>query len=185
MDTREEQPESHAAEGRLQLEVKVGQTAFSASGDGELVLRAFGDFQEHLRQLPDQLAASPAEEPERVTETETPAAPAPRTEPEKPTTETHDDQLPVFLKRRPNLKTNAQIAAGIAVWGNRYRNQEEFTSDDMETFWRGSGHRVPSNVPRDMGTAAKEGWLQRVSSGKYAPTAYGERFVDEQVKEED
>jgi hypothetical protein len=86
--------------------------------------------------------------------------------------------LPVFLKAHP-VRTNPQAVVAMAVWARRYRGAEQFDANSLLAVWRDSGRKLPGNLGRDIGAAAKEGWLERLERGNYSVTSYGERFVDE------
>jgi hypothetical protein len=67
-----------------------------------------------------------------------------------------------MMKRRPALIAPASWAA-----------------DSLKAHWRMSKRRVPGNIARDMGTAASEGWLERLDAkGQYSVTSYGESHFD-------
>lgn len=182
MSENEQASGSDASRDRLTLDIEVGPARFSASGQGELVLRAYDNFQKHLAEAAPALEIGndePEDAKEQLADSDGTAVKTTRKE------DSDDEELlPIFLKNRPGLKNNAQIAAGIAVWASRYKDKDEFTTDDMEEYWARSKHKVPSNIPRDMGNATKEGWLRKVSTGTYATTTYGERYVDEVAREE-
>jgi len=50
----------------------------------------------------------------------------------------------------------------------------------MKALWRDSKKKVPTNISRDLGSAATEGWLERLATGagSYGLTSYGEAHFD-------
>jgi hypothetical protein len=153
--------------------VTYGDASFSAEGGADMVLRAFAAFKETVRIPRGEGAAQGKASATRV------EAPAERVESPvdegKPTA--GDLPLPVFLDNH-RLTTNAHVALGITGWASRVRNESEMTVDSIAKYWRTSGRKTPGNLSRDLSTAAKEGWIERRSQGKYAITSYGERSLD-------
>lgn len=193
-DSRTDDSLKSATPGMLKLEVAFGSAHFSSSGDGELVLRAFEEFKKQLANTPTvqqnhigvQEARGTRDDQTVFSGLSGEASPAGSTGTEHTTVAATvaAEPLPLFLNKR-NLKGNAEIAAGIAVWASTYKRQSELDTETFQNYWRLSGRKTPSNIPRDVKTAAKEGWLEQLGSRKYILTSYGERFVNERVEEPD
>ena len=164
----------------LELEVSIGSATFAASGHGELVINAFADFQSLLRELPDLLQNFPSaplvEQSPPIENVETRAGTVQGDLHNK--SNESDEPLPIFLRKRPGIKTNASVAAGIVVWSKRHRGIEELSIDEVKNWWSQSGRKPAGNLRRDLGKATTEGWLRRLESGAYAPTVYGENYLD-------
>lgn len=170
--------QQNAVEGAsdLDLDVSVGAYSFSAHGRAEMVLDAFGQFQTIIS---DPAVSAPSSTPRA----------------EEPSGESHDaDQdedrekagdervpLPVFLKSKILPRGNHVVALGIAVWAKRHSGVDELDVDTAKGYWRDSGRKVPANVSRDLGTAASEGWLERLTNprGSFRLTGFGETYFDE------
>ena len=161
------------------LDVAVGQANFSASGESDDVLRAFEDFQELIKrpvelQFPEDNKGTTEvgrdeERPTTVSEVEQANA---LTEEKVP--------LRVFLDSKKLPRGNAIIGLGITIWAKRYENVQEIDVDIVKTYWRDSGRKIPANISRDLGTAATEGWLERLpTKGQFSATSYGEKHFDE------
>lgn len=164
------------------LDVTIGRASFSAAGDSAEVLKAFGDFQELIKkpaeiQLPDGIADDDADQGNShgngggstATATETNAKGAEEKVP-----------LRVFLDSKKLPRGNSVIGLGIAIWAKRYANVNEIDADSAKSYWRDSGRKIPSNINRDLGSAATEGWLERLpTKGQFSATSYGEKFFDD------
>jgi hypothetical protein len=168
----------HEPSAPFRLEVTLqGRGSFSASGNGELVLRAFDQFREEVKasatSSSDVSADTTAAPDDTVADTvsngatTTPAG-ASRTAPGVP--------LPVYVREKAP-KNNAEAVAVIAVHSKQYRGTEEFTNKSMGDLWRGSGRKAAGNLARDIDTAVKSGWLHRQGRGAFVTTEYGEQFV--------
>lgn len=160
----------------LSLNVTLGRATFKARGDAAAVLGAFGSFQEFY-------AAQDATVDEGEPVEEFSGDGSAQQETTLPSAERNaGDSVPlsVFLAKKKLPRGNAIIALGIAVWARRYKGEEVFTADTMKAFWRDSKKKVPSNIPRDLGSAASEGWLERLATGagNYGLTSYGEAHFD-------
>jgi hypothetical protein len=171
------------AAGALALTVELGKARFHAEGKGALVLDAFQNFRDFYGDHAQVGAADASGAEEDVLQdgdgsTGTAAA----TPAEKKRTPPSGDAVPlsVFLDSKKLPRGNAAIALGIAVWAKRYRSEETVDADTMKAHWRISKRKVPANIGRDLGTAASEGWLERLPAlGKYSVTGYGEKAFDD------
>lgn len=159
----------------LRLEITTNGASFSASGDGDLVLRAFAEFDAKVLRGGTQPVAQARPTAESQAASVAPAAEtAQRPEPVP---------VPVFLDRYKKLKSNPQIAAGIVLWAREHRGQDSIDIDSIKQFWKDTRHKLPANLPRDVSAAAKEGWITREANGQFSITGHGERFVREQAED--
>jgi hypothetical protein len=171
--TTDGSPEAQAGSPpAFSLRVSYGPASFEAAGPGELVLQAFAEFKDHVKPV---AAPTPTTEADSATEGN-------GSKPDEKSDVTsgggsNSEPLPVFMDQF-DLKGNAQTALAVAVWAKHSRNETELDPDGLKEYWRTSRHKVPANVGRDVGVAAKEGWLERLSHGKYTVTSYGERTLD-------
>lgn len=169
------------ADSPLTLDVSVGRSSFSASGLSTHVLEAFSDFQNLIRTpMPPDLVRQ-GDEPE-------PAWKEDQRDDARSTTNQLSDApdpgmrvpLRVFLDAKELPRGNAAVALGIAVWAKRYDNASAIDADTAKVYWRDSGRKIPANIGRDLGTAASEGWLERLATrGQFSVTSYGEKHFDE------
>lgn len=169
--------------GALVLTVELGKARFQAEGAGSLVLDAFQSFRDFYGEYAPLDAAETggageAAQPEGSGSTdqavETPA--------DMKETPPAGDSVPlsVFLDGKKLPRGNAAIALGIAVWAKRYRSEDTVDAETIKAHWRISKRKVPANIGRDLGTAASEGWLERLPAlGKYSVTGYGEKAFDD------
>lgn len=178
---------SHAqastAAGALALTVELGKARFHAEGAGSLVLDAFQHFRDFYGEHPplgasEATGASKEAQPDeggsigQTAETASEPQPTPRSGDAVP--------LSVFLDAKKLPRGNAAIALGIAVWSKRYRSEDTVDAETVKAHWRISKRKVPANIGRDLGTAASEGWLERLPAlGKYSVTGYGEKAFDD------
>jgi hypothetical protein len=163
------------AQGGFKLEVTLhGRGSFAASGDGDLVLRAFEQFREEV-QGPATSSPEPAANTTKGTEADEPA-PAAGAAASAPKPGAPSVPLPVFLREKAP-KNNAEAVAVIAVHTKQSQGTEEFTNKSMGELWRGSGRKAAGNLARDIDTAVKSGWLHRQGRGTVVTTEYGEQFV--------
>lgn len=161
----------------LSLRINFGRASFKANGDAAAVLGAFDAFQAfHAAQPPSADESQPDK-----TNHEPPSSSSPeQAQPEPTSSASGLVPLSVFLSQKQLPRGNAIIALGIAVWAKRYKGEDVFTADTMKAFWRDSKKKVPANIARDLGTAASEGWLERLTTGagNYGLTSYGESHFD-------
>jgi hypothetical protein len=157
------------------LDVTLGQASFSASGSSQDVLTAFADFQE-LIAAPSQTSqdgfndnGSNANGREQF----------PLVHPLS-SDEEQEEKVPlrVFLDSKVLPRGNSVIALGLATWAKRYNDTDQVDAETMKQLWRVSGKKIPTNIPRDLNTAASEGWLERRGKGSFSVTSYGERHFD-------
>jgi hypothetical protein len=183
----ESQVDSSSDDSRLRLEVRVGSALFQAHGDGPVVLEAFAAFRDFYEgsALADESSADRGEGAK-------PDAEGQAAESSVNGTTSKDDKaldagatgtsvpLPVFLGGKKLPRGNHAIALGIAVWAKRYKDEQVITPDSVKAHWRNSGRKIPANIPRDLGSAASEGWLERLAgtTGNYSLTTYGETQFD-------
>ncbi|MBP1137337.1 hypothetical protein JOE31_003569 [Arthrobacter sp. PvP023] len=157
------------------LDVTLGQASFSASGSSEDVLNAFADFQELIASPPLQNIGSSSDGASRASDDELlPIVPPLQGG------DAEDERVPlrVFLDAKVLPRGNSVIALGIATWAKRYDNTYEVDAETMKQLWRISGKKIPTNIPRDLNTAASEGWLERRGKGSFSVTSYGEKHFD-------
>lgn len=161
----------------------VGNAAFSASGETQVVLDAYADFKKYLEAAPTVAAADtrppsegaagehPAEQSEPVGTSEPPAeVKSPTALPLKP-----------YLARL-KLRGNKEKATAIIAWSAESGQKAALTLAEIEQLWKKTPFKAPSNLPRDVRNAEAEGWLE--SQGKagspdttYSINGYGEGIV--------
>lgn len=164
-----------AGENRsFRLEIGLGDATFSAEGEPSLVMQAFKAFRDEIHgstpQPPDGKSKEPDKDEEEVGDHDRELNPDPHAQFAK------GSPLPVFIKEK-GPKTNAEAVAVMAVWANANQGTAEFTTDVMEELWRRSGRKKVSNLARDMGAAANNGWLDKAGRGKFTLPSYGIDFV--------
>lgn len=157
------------------LDVTLGHASFSASGSSQDVFTAFSDFQE-LIAVPSQTPPNGFDDKGNNADSQDhlPAAP-PRSGDEE-----QQEKVPlrVFLDSKELPRGNSVIALGLATWAKRYDDTQQVDAEIMKQLWRVSGKKIPTNIPRDLNTAASEGWLERRGKGSFSVTSYGEKHFD-------
>lgn len=168
----------------LTLDVSIGRANFSASGESGDVLKAFEDFQALIKgPLHIQLSEERDVDPEKDDNggnggNDGGGGNGAGTEGTSPQV----DKVPlrVFLDSKKLPRGNAILALGIAIWAKRYAEVNEIDVDSAKSYWRDSGRKIPANISRDLGSAATEGWLERLpTKGQFSATSYGEKHFDE------
>jgi hypothetical protein len=151
----------------FELSVTLGDASFSASGEADLVLRKFAEF----KALASPSGAPTAAKPRKVIAQ---AEPTPDVSPDvkSPTT------LPLkpFLSRH-KLRGNKEKAAAVLAWSAESGEKHKLTFAELETLWKRTGFKTPTNLTRDVRAAAKEGWLESEGAGKdevFFIAGYGE-----------
>jgi hypothetical protein len=162
------------AASTFRLEVSFGDASFSAEGDSDLVMQAFETFRGDLYAGGrDQALVIQEKRGDRAPKDEDKGA------------EVGADPHAAFAKGTPlgafltekAPKTNDSAVAVMAVWANANEGTTEFTISVMEDLWRRSPRKKPANLARDMGKAAKRGWLDEAGRAKYALPSYGIDYV--------
>lgn len=170
-----------AEPGTLELSVTIGNSAFSASGDAQVVLDLYADFKEFVRATPVLLPAgsesgSSSGSDEAAGSAESDAESGP-TEVKAPTS------LPLkpYLARL-KLRGNKEKATAIVAWSGESGEKAALTVGQIEQLWKKTPFRAPANLARDVRAAEAEGWLD--SQGKpgspdmtYSINGYGEGIV--------
>jgi hypothetical protein len=87
------------------------------------------------------------------------------------------EPLTVFLERAGKTDSNPKIATVIVLWAKRHEQREQIGPNEVKELWRRTKYKVPGNVPRELASAVKEGWLDRAGGGKYQITGHGEEFI--------
>jgi len=160
------------------LDVTLGGASFSAAGGTEDVLRAFSEFQELLTRRKE----SPADDDEEAGDEVADPAGGGATADSVGKGEANGltmVPLRVFLDSKKLPRGNAIIGLGIAIWAKRYDAVAGIDADIAKAYWRDSGRKIPANISRDLGSAASEGWLERLPTrGLFSATSYGEKHFD-------
>jgi hypothetical protein len=154
-----------ATTGSFRLEVSLGEASFVAEGQTKQVMDAYAVFREDA--LAPAATASkivPEVKHQKQESTHVKASDGQRT------------PLPVFFKAHPPT-TNEQAVAVLAAWATEHDGVTEITSKIIEDLWRKSGRKKAGNLGRDIGNAAKQGWLDSVSRGKWTVPGYGLEYV--------
>jgi hypothetical protein len=157
-----------ATTGQFRLEVSFGEASFAAEGAPKQVMDAYAEFRQ------DALGESgKAEEAGTTTKHETS-----KRNDTGSTWKASDARvpLPVFLKTHPP-KTNDQTVAVLATWAAEHEGVTEITNKKIEELWGKTGRRKPKNLPRDIGKAVTNGWLDSSGRGKYSVPVYGTNYV--------
>lgn len=145
-----------------------GRGSFSGSGPDDLVFKALDLFK-------TQVASTPPVATQKATATATP----PDGAKDKEVGQRPASLQPIgpFLKSKAP-RNNAQAVAVAAVWQKESDGTTKFTIDTLETLYKRSGRKPAGNFARDVGTAAKEGWLEAGEKrGEYVLTSFGEDYV--------
>jgi hypothetical protein len=159
--------ESAPSTQSLRFEVSFDELSFIADGDRDSVFAAWKEFLQHV--AANRRAKPLASSALLKTTTQTPAS--------TPSGQSDEEPLNLFLERAGRTDSNPQIGAAIVLWAKRWRGLEELEPNQVKEFWRNTKHKVPGNVPRELGTAVKEGWLSRAGTGRYRITGHGESFI--------
>lgn len=179
-DTKDASP-SYST-NKFTLEVAIGRASFSAVGESADVLGAFEQFQSLLR-VPSIAEPSGDGIEEEVPAATSSASTTPATTETLTSAEPEEVErvpLPVFLDSKQLPRGNAVIALGIAVWAKKFDGTNEIDLETAKGYWRNSGRKIPSNLSRDLGSAASEGWLERLASGRgmFSVTSFGEKYFN-------
>jgi hypothetical protein len=151
----------------LRFEVSFDDLSFIADGDRDSVFTAWKEFLQHIAaNRRTKLLASPSTSLKATTQT-----------PASTPSQSDEEPLNLFLERTGRTVSNPQIGTAIVLWAKRWRGLEELEPNQVKDFWRNTKHKVPGNVPRELGTAVKEGWLSRAGAGRYRITGHGESFI--------
>jgi hypothetical protein len=131
---------------QFQLSVSLGGDSFSACGKHDLVLKAFEDFKELTGQARDSLPSKG-----RGSATKT-----------KPATGAANASLgglplPAYVKSL-KLAGNKERATAILVWAAE-NGKDRLKTTEIESYWKTTHFKRPGNLGRDLGLAAKEGWI--------------------------
>ena len=163
------------ASAPFSLDVTLGQASFSASGSSQDVLTAFADFQELIAVPPLRSADGFNDKGDNPDSQELLPPTPPRSGDEE-----REEKVPlrVFLDSKVLPRGNSVIALGLATWAKRYDDTQQVDAETMKQLWRVSGKKIPTNIPRDLNTAASEGWLERRGKGSFSVTSYGEKHFD-------
>jgi hypothetical protein len=161
---------SNGSKSELRFAVALGDLSFSAEGDRDAVFAAWKEFLANaaVRTKSAGSAAPPAT-------ANTPPSPAGNSRGVQ--TDSTEEPLNLFLERTGRSSSNPQIATAIVLWAKRTKRLDEIEPSDVKEFWRDTKHKVPGNVPRELATAVKEGWLTRAGGGRYRITGHGESFI--------
>ncbi|MDC7804865.1 hypothetical protein PP359_13135 [Sphingomonas sp. BLCC-B65] len=182
MNTDTEDASPSYSGNKFTLEVAVGRANFSAAGESADVLKAFEQFQSLLRVPSATDVSGDGTEEEVRTATTSASAPPPAAETATGagTDEVERVPLPVFLDSKQLPRGNAVIALAIAVWAKKFDGANEIDADTAKSYWRNSGRKIPANINRDLGSAASEGWLERLAAarGTYSVTSFGEKYFN-------
>lgn len=162
------------------LDVAIGRATFSSSGDSVDVLKAFADFQELIKKPTADLEAPDTHEGEAIDDAGGGTGSSGTVDNGSGAMSKEKVPLRVFLDSKKLPRGNAIIGLAIAIWAKRYANVNEIDVDSAKAYWRDSGRKIPANISRDLGSAATEGWLERLpTKGQFSATSYGEKHFDE------
>jgi len=83
---------------------------------------------------------------------------------------------------RLELTSNKQKAAAIIAWSAESGGKSALTVTEIEQLWKRAPWKAPSNLPRDVRDAEREGWLHRDGrtgspEATYSINGYGEGIV--------
>ena len=135
------------------LAVTIGKNSFSASGKHDLVLKAFEEFKALTGRSKDPAAPTvraPARKAEPAGSSATMSAPA-------------GVPLPAYIKTL-KLSGNKERATAILVWAAE-NGKDRLTTSEIEREWKKTNLKPPANLSRDLGLAAKEGWIALEGKG--------------------
>jgi len=132
----------------FELSVSIGGDSFSASGKHDLVLKAFEDFKTLTGRSGDPAPTKPRGSA-RKTKSNSGGA----------SSSTADGLLlPAFVKSI-KLAGNKEKATAILAWAAE-NGKDRLTTNEVENLWKKTHFKVASNLSRDLGAAAKEGWIE-------------------------
>lgn len=152
------------------LSVTIGDDSFSASGNHDLVLKAFEDFkvltgQSGTPDAPEQKAASRPKAKLRASKAG------------------GDMTLPAFLARL-TIKGGAQTGAAIVAWSAHHADNDKLTPTEVQALWKQTKYKVPSslgNLTRDLNNAVKQGLLRKEGDRK-DQVFYADAYEQQQVE---
>jgi hypothetical protein len=75
--------------------------------------------------------------------------------------------------------TNAEQITALGHYMCDHEAKDDFSNDDIRESFRRAREGIPKNIPRDVGTAIKSGWLHEApgKSGRYYLTNAGMQLV--------
>jgi hypothetical protein len=136
----------------FELSVSIGGNSFSASGKHDLVLKAFEDF----KALTGGSVGDPTPTKPRGSKTKSNGGGA-----SSPSTDGFP--LPAYVKAI-KLVGNKERATAILAWASE-NGKVRLTTREIEDLWKTTHFKVAGNLKRDLGLAAKEGWVAREGKG--------------------
>jgi hypothetical protein len=155
------------------LAVTLGQDSFSASGKHDLVLKAYEDFKAMTGRggVPAPASATG----------KTGKAGASTKQPATGSTTTTADGLPLqgYLAEL-DLPTNWQRVTAILIWSADHGGKGSLTTGEVKKLWAKTHFKSPGNLSRDIGVAAKNGWIMTEGKAHFAH-GFGRKAASEWV----
>jgi hypothetical protein len=148
----------------LDLSITLGGTSFQASGPAAVVMKALEEFK-------GMASLAPVEEGEP--EARTPGNGTASAKPQK--SSVSKVPLPQFLAS-DQIKGNPKIATAIVAWAAAHENKASLTIGDIRQYWKKTTVKAPSNLPRDLTSAEKNGWLDREGKS-FSVNGYGRKAI--------
>jgi hypothetical protein len=82
------------------------------------------------------------------------------------------------------MKGGAQTGTAIVAWSAQYADKEKLTPAEVQTLWKQTRYKVPSNLgnlTRDLNKAVKQGLLRKEGVGK-DQVFYADGYEQQQVE---
>jgi hypothetical protein len=164
------------AAGSFVLAVTLGQDSFSASGKHDLVLRAFEDFKTLTGRGTPASPVPPASKAGKTSGTKSQAATS---------ATAAADGLPLqgYLAGL-DLPTNIERATAILIWSADHGGKERLSAAEIKSLWAKTHFKTPGNLSRDLGVAAKNGWIVPEGNGTarvYFVQGFGKKAASEWI----
>jgi len=151
----------------LELKLAVGDATFEAVGDPDRVMSALAEFKTLVEadQRPPRKVTKVADHKDDG-KTGTGSDQADTMDASKP--------IGVFVKRK---LTQAGKATAIVYWVREREGKASLKPSEIESYWRKTPGKVPSNPPAACSGAESKGWLHNEGQGQYSITGYGEEML--------
>lgn len=144
--------------GSFELNITLGDSAFQASGDSNVVMKALAEFKGMVGETPP--AQRHRDKGEGAGKEPDPNKKIP---------------LGTFMKR--TFPKQAANATAIITWAKRHDGKASLKPSQVEGYWKKLGKK-PGNISQVCINAEGEGWLHNDGGGLYSVTEDGEAMVD-------
>jgi hypothetical protein len=151
----------------LDLNISVGDSAFHAQGEADVVMKALAEFKALVEAAPKTKRQVASSEEKQDGKDDGGASGT-------------DQPLSVFVKR--SWPGQAEKATAIVMWAKHHENKDALKPSEIEDYWRKTPGKVPANMTAACKAAEKQGWLHNEGGGRYSITGHGEEMVNGTTK---